>query len=833
MHLNFFFQRCVDCKQCASGYYPSGLCNGISFNDTVQCTKCRTSCPSGFYLKGDCRVEEVVCVPCDPPCANQSEYLKEVKACANSMNRECKPTLLCKDPSCPPGFYESAPCKDPEGPKYCTACKTCSKGQYQSKLCNNTQDRECANCTSECPNTLEHIGMVGECSTGLDTVDAVACVPANHPETGRPATPIEAGGVCGENEWYSGTRTPLFAGTAAAMDSISVQEAAASDFLPFRSDFSQGTMDAIAYLGVQGTTIDTRQIVVSVFMRGVQSNNSSSHVLLATFRPRQNYFDRLDNNGEAKGYYEEYPTAGFNLWNAVDVMLSHDDTSVYVFFSYTYDFIGKCKLNRVLQALQAKRMNASLPSVALPYAVPAAECTYLSPITYDKSQDPNPTGSGFTFRGCTRMFPTLYIACLYDLNGAKSLLYAVSETDGSKIVIDSYDFALRQSRDEIGRPRSPPAWDPVTSRVYYLAEMSSFDGDSNTGIGLRFVAVNVSTTRGGSGWTVGALPHTEQSAAGVLWRGIQSENYDYHSMVAMKAKNSEGVEDAVLVAMCMPPTCPSNKALVTFKVSWRTSTMYSASSFAESSTTWDVGVRWHWKINNAMGTGSFVGQQMYTLSRRDKLWGVWTHCASCPANSFSAPGSSAEGGGGVHACKCSDNYYGVLARPVVDMCKQCRILFEPDGVTVSNSSISTPCDWGQYKTNMACLTGNDDRTVDTTCAVCQKSCRPGDPNLRFAGEYISAPCDGTTFSPRIGCSVCTTTCTYDDQYMSPDIVCNGTDLYDPRPERACFPCTTRCKRGMYVANKCLRENKPAYDTATCKPCSPCANGQVRIQRLCF
>lgn len=823
-------QRCMDCKQCPAGYYPSNLCDGISFNDTVKCTQCRTSCPAGFYLKGDCRVEEVLCVPCDPPCANQSVYLREVKACANSMNRECRSTILCKDPSCPPGFYESAPCKDPEGPKYCTPCTTCAKGQYQSKVCNNTQDRTCANCTSECPNALEHVGMVGECSTGLDTVDAVACVPAKNLVTGSPATPIEAGGMCGPNEWYSGTRAPMFVGTAAALDSVSAEEGAGTSFLPFRSDFSSRTMDTIAYLGVQGTSTNTRQTVVSVFVR----NGSSPHLLLATFRPRQNYFDRLDYYGEAKGLFPEYPVAATSDWNAVDVMLSHDDRSVYVFFSLAYDFIGKCKLDRVLQALAAKRMNASLPAVSLPYAVPAAECTHLSPVTYDTAQESSDSGgsSSLVFRGCTRMFPALYIACLYDLNGAKSLLYAVSETDGSKLLVDSYDFALLQSGEEIGRPRSPPAWDPVTSKVYYLAEMSSFDGDSNTGIGLRFVAVNVSSAAEGKGWaTVAALPHTDRRAAGVLWRGIQSENYNYHSMVAIKT-GFPLAEDAVLVAVCMPPACPSNKALVTFKVPSQASTVYGASSFAESSHTWDVGVRWHWQQNGDDGF-LYVGQQLYTLSRKDKLWGMWTHCASCPVNSFSTRGTVAQGtdssfGTGINACKCADNFYGVLARPVVDTCKQCRILFEPDGVTVTNASLDTPCDWGNYKTNLACLTGNEDRTIDSTCAPCQKSCRPGNPNTRFAGEYISVPCDGTSFSPRIGCSVCTSTCAQDDQYMRPSIVCNGTDLYDPRPERACAPCTTRCKRGAYVANRCLRETRPAFDTATCKPCSPCSNGQVSV-----
>ena len=63
---------CNNCRQCADGYYPTGICNGRSLSDTVQCVKCLTSCPAGYYLKGDCSVEEVKCV-CNPPCANVSQ----------------------------------------------------------------------------------------------------------------------------------------------------------------------------------------------------------------------------------------------------------------------------------------------------------------------------------------------------------------------------------------------------------------------------------------------------------------------------------------------------------------------------------------------------------------------------------------------------------------------------------------------------------------------------------------------------------------------------------------------------------------------------------------
>ena len=44
--------------------------------------------------------------------------------------------------------------------------------------------------------------------------------------------------------------------------------------------------------------------------------------------------------------------------------------------------------------------------------------------------------------------------------------------------------------------------------------------------------------------------------------------------------------------------------------------------------------------------GSFpTGHQLYILSRADSAWGLWTQFASCPANSFSPPGSTAASSG--------------------------------------------------------------------------------------------------------------------------------------------------------------------------------------------
>jgi hypothetical protein len=96
-------------------------------------------------------------------------------------------------------------------------------------------------------------------------------------------------------------------------------------------------------------------------------------------------------------------------------------------------------------------------------------------------------------------------------------------------------------------------------------------------------------------------------------------------------------------------------------------------------------------------------------------------------------------------CKCLSNYYGLLARPVVDQCRMCRIKFMEDGVTVSPEGQSANCNTGSYKTNVACATGNPDRTIDSTCAPCRAQCRPGDPSTYHAGEYVSRLCNGTGY----------------------------------------------------------------------------------------
>ena len=381
------------------------------------------------------------------------------------MNRVCEPATKCSEPSCPPGFYEAFPCSDPNGPKYCTPCTKCAAGQYQIRACNSTQNSICSSCTSECTsNAVRYAGIVGACASGTDTQDAVACVEAGS------ATTLDVGGVggsCAANEWYVGQRTPVMPGAKAPAAGVS----SSTDIL--KSDFSPWNMSNIVYLSIVGSTADTKQTWISVFSRGGSSSSSgSSHSLVASMSPRATYFQRLDYYGAQRS--DAYPVASSTDWNAVDVMLSYDETSIYIFFSYVFDFIASCQIPPPPQ-------NSTTTTFT--------NCSYLSPAVYSPSQfwaDAGVTGATFTYKGCARMFPIPFIACLYDVTGARSMLYAVDERTGQKYVLDNYTMGYARDGELVGRPKSPPAWNPETNTLYFLADVSS-----GAGMGLRYVQVRI------------------------------------------------------------------------------------------------------------------------------------------------------------------------------------------------------------------------------------------------------------------------------------------------------------------------------------------------------
>jgi hypothetical protein len=203
---------------------------------------------------------------------------------------------------------------------------------------------------------------------------------------------------------------------------------------------------------------------------------------------------------------------------------------------------------------------------------------------------------------------------------------------------------------------------------------------------------------------------------------------------------------------------------------------------------------------------------------------MYTHCAPCPANSFTPAGSLGSDGGGdaINVCKCSADYYGIISRPVVDSCTRCA--------NYGSNLLLNDCPRGSYKTNVRCAA---DSRVDTTCAPCVSNCFAGTPGLS-PGQYISGECDGKGTSPQVQCSDCVTQwCPSNDQYMDPMVVCSGKDTYDTRPTQACKPCRKQCLIGSYVMGRCLgNASTPDRDTTYCVPCGSCKAGSEYMQAPC-
>ena len=86
-------------------------------------------------------------------------------------------------------------------------------------------------------------GIVGECGISADGVDAGSYVKAT------PTSIFAAGKPCAANEWYLGTRTPIFTGAT-------VQDTGDDTYViqPFKSDFSVPSMDKMVFLSVVGAS---------------------------------------------------------------------------------------------------------------------------------------------------------------------------------------------------------------------------------------------------------------------------------------------------------------------------------------------------------------------------------------------------------------------------------------------------------------------------------------------------------------------------------------------------------------------------------------------------
>lgn len=580
-------QTCMPCKTCPAGQWPSGVCDGLGFSDTITCIPCRTmaNCPNAthYYLSGSCEEGEVVCKLCDAPC-NAALYV-ETQPCANGKNRVCTPKTLCSAAQCPAGFYESAPCMDPLGPKICTPCSSCkASGEYVARACSTNADTVCMPCRSACEDddALSFSnGIVGSCSSGKDNdaADMVRCVYS--------ATPVAQ--PCGANEWLvAPSLSPAWA--LANMSSPPQGEDTGNPLNfqhPFRSDFSSSAA-VVAFLGSTGSSDAVRQTVVRVV-------NATSGALINYVYPRVAFFNRLDFYGSQKDA-ALYPVATSLMWNATDVMLSPLADWVYLFFSHTYDFIARCKLNGMMMGTELQAGDCSAMSLA------SAELMMLQ------------QSSSTVLEGCVRMaqvpLPPL-LACVYDVSATDTYVYIVNET----IFSASKKVLLESSGTVPGlrRPRSPPAWNAGNMTLYYLADIGSSGGGLEQG--MRYVTLTMSM---------------QIRSSGFLYRAAVGAA-DYHSLVL--------VNRAYLVAA-------NSRSLVSF-----------SGPQMQSRAEKDTGET---SIKDLAVRGGGQQQQLLVLVHSRRMWSMYTHCAPCPANSFSPAGSATVPG--IHVCKCSVDYYGKIVR---------------------------------------------------------------------------------------------------------------------------------------------------------------------------
>ena len=134
------------------------------------------------------------------------------------------------------------------------------------------------------------------------------------------------------------TLTPAFVAVA---NGSTFDEGLPLDLMhPFRSDISADGSKVVVLGSVASLQQGKRQMVVKVF------SAADGRVVQYVF-PRTALFNRLDVSGSQRGNVSgaEYPAAFLLEWDAVDVVLSADATSIFIIFNCTYDFVARCSGN--------------------------------------------------------------------------------------------------------------------------------------------------------------------------------------------------------------------------------------------------------------------------------------------------------------------------------------------------------------------------------------------------------------------------------------------------------------------------------------------------------
>jgi hypothetical protein len=148
---------CVTCDNII-GQYKTAECSGTSSSNDALYSACKSTCPTGEYLDGECiDTSDYTCSTCRDPCGVAET---EVVQCTTYTNRVCIPDASCSQ-QCPEGTYLTTPCQGSNTQRVCTPCSTsCSSGfavlqtydpgYYISTPCSATADIVCTACTSDC-----------------------------------------------------------------------------------------------------------------------------------------------------------------------------------------------------------------------------------------------------------------------------------------------------------------------------------------------------------------------------------------------------------------------------------------------------------------------------------------------------------------------------------------------------------------------------------------------------------------------------------------------------------------------------------------------------------
>ena len=329
----------------------------------------------------------------------------------------------------------------------------------------------------------------------------------------------------------------------------------------FKSDLSADGLLA-AYLISVGSQLQPAVKVVSVSSRPVLQGT--------TIFPKTMYFSKIDSTGSERGLSNVssvYPEARSSSWNVVDVMLSSDKASVYIFFSYVYDFIGKCSFSGV--------------------------CNYLSTVQFNSTA----TVSTFILRGCTRTDPG-FLACSYEAAYSYAVVMTVREADGLKREV------LGSGLAGLGRPLSPPAYDPSAKLLYMMCEISGSQVILRMDPSTRNLAVAVTTLPG------------------------RMLTDPLHSLVFLNTNATVASKQLV----------GANQTSILTFTGTTFGTMGAREIDAAQRSLKDLAV-----LNN---------KQLYVLLHSLKSWSMYTHCAPCPANSWSVSGATRTGIQGDHSFSC-------------------------------------------------------------------------------------------------------------------------------------------------------------------------------------